>query len=385
MKIAFFSNFLNHHQLPLCEAFLAMEDVEFTFVATTPISNERLKVGYEDMNQKDFVLRAYDGEEQHKAALRLAVESDMVIHGHSMAVYEKATMDSGKPFFRYHERFFKKMRLRNFWYVWYKVRQLHGGRKNRNAHMLCASAFTAADAAWVGAYRNKCYKWGYFPKVKQYDNIDEIIANKKPNSILWVARMLALKHPEAPVLVAERLQKEGYDFTLNMIGNGEKEEEIRALIAQKGLEDRINLYGFMSPEKVREHMEEASVFLFTSNKQEGWGAVLNESMNSGCAVVGSHVIGSVPFLLKDKENGLVYRDNDIDDLYNKVKYLLDNPQKAKEMGKAAYETLAQQWNGENAAARFIKLAEAILNGQKAPDLFEDGVCSKAPVLKNHWY
>ena len=49
-------------------------------------------------------------------------------------------------------------------------------------------------------------------------------------------------------------------------------------------------------------MEKSEIFLFTSDKGEGWGAVLNESMNSACAVVASHAIGSVPFLLKDGEN-----------------------------------------------------------------------------------
>ena len=54
-------------------------------------------------------------------------------------------------------------------------------------------------------------------------------------------------------------------------------------------------------------MEQADVFLFTSNYLEGWGAVLNEAMNSACAVVAGHGIGAVPFLLKHGKNGLVYK------------------------------------------------------------------------------
>ena len=108
-------------------------------------------------------------------------------------------------------------------------------------------------------------------------------------------------------------------------------------------------------------------------------------MNSGCAVVASHAIGSVPFLLRDKENGLIYKDRDVDDLYNKVKYLLDNTSEQKRMGIAAYLTLAQQWNAENAAKRFVELSKAIIAGEDGADLFPDGVCSKAPIMKNNWY
>lgn len=55
--------------------------------------------------------------------------------------------------------------------------------------------------------------------------------------------------------------------------------------------------------KVREHMEDADIFLFTSDYNGGRGAVLNESMNSGCMVAASHAIGSVPFLLEDGKRG----------------------------------------------------------------------------------
>ena len=45
------------------------------------------------------------------------------------------------------------------------------------------------------------------------------------------------------------------------------------------------------------YMESSHIFLlFTSDRNEG--AALNESMNSGCAVVASDAIGSVPYLMR---------------------------------------------------------------------------------------
>ncbi len=34
------------------------------------------------------------------------------------------------------------------------------------------------------------------------------------------------------------------------------------------------------------------------------GAVANEAMANGCVVVGSHEIGSIPYLIQDLSNGL---------------------------------------------------------------------------------
>lgn len=378
-----FSNFLNHHQLPFCEEMVKLTNGDFRFVATKPIEQERLSLGYEDMNQKPFVVRAYEHEEQYELAKKLCVESDVVIYGSAPETFFKARKEMGLLTFRYSERILKKGLYQIFSPRAQKnIRNNHSKYKN-NTYLLCASAFTAADYARFGAYKNKAYKWGYFPQVKKYDDIEDVINTKKKNSILWVARLIELKHPENAIEVADRLKKDGYDFTLNIIGTGELEQNIRKLIKDKGLENQVSVLGSMSPEKVREYMEESEIFLFTSDRHEGWGAVLNESMNSGCAVVASHAIGSVPFLIDNGKNGMVYKSGKVKDLYVKTKYLLDNSEKRREIGKNAYLTLEQQWNPENAANRLYELSVSLLNSGSA-DIFEEGVCSKAKRLKDNW-
>ena len=113
----------------------------------------------------------------------------------------------------------------------------------------------------------------------------------------------------------------------------------------------------MTPEQVRKYMEDAQIFLFTSDRNEGWGAVLNEAMNSACAVVASHAIGATPFLIEHQKNGLIYRDGDRKDLYKNVKRLLDCPQQRMELSKQAYKTIVDEWNAENAAEKVLKLSD----------------------------
>ena len=50
--------------------------------------------------------------------------------------------------------------------------------------------------------------------------------------------------------------------------------------------------------KILQEMRKHEIFLFTSDRNEGWGAVSNESMSNGCMLVGSDGIGSIPFLVK---------------------------------------------------------------------------------------
>lgn len=388
MKVAFFSNFLNHHQLPFCLAMDKLTEGQFTFVATMPVPQERLQMGYHDMNrQYPFVLTTYDSAENERLAQLLALRSDVIITGSAPEIYTRMRIKQGKLTFRYSERIYKRgtwraLSPRGF------CGMMRKHRKYRKAplYMLCASAYTPYDFSLTGAYSGKAFKWGYFPEVKRQD-VDALMQQKGEKgrvSLLWVGRFIDFKHPEAAIRLAEKLKRRGYEFKLSLIGNGAMEESLRQMIREKQLEDCVSMLGAMSPEAVRGQMEQADIFMFTSDFNEGWGAVLNEAMNSGCAVVASHAIGSVPFLIHEGENGLIYRNGDEKGLFDRVVRLIEHPQAREEMGKRAYQALVEQWNAETAARRFMQLCQAIQDGRPL-DLFEEGPCSRAEILKNGWY
>ena len=52
MKIVFMTNYLNHHTLPLCEAFLQIPDVSFHFISLSRMPEFRAKLGYQDVQEQ---------------------------------------------------------------------------------------------------------------------------------------------------------------------------------------------------------------------------------------------------------------------------------------------------------------------------------------------
>lgn len=381
MRVAFYSNYLTHHQLPLCQALVKLTGGQFTFVATEPVEQGRLDTGWSDLNYEyDFVLRAYENETQQRQAVQLAEQADMVICGSAPWWCLKQRLKQKKLTFLYSERLYKMGYQR--WKL--PVRLVRFYRKygrHKSLHLLCASAYAAGDFAKTATFINKTYKWGYFPEVKRYETVEALLDGKQPDTILWAGRFLTLKHPEAVVEVARRLRRDGYDFQMKLIGSGETWDDINRMVEENDLQQQVLLPGAVPSEEVREYMEAAAIYLFTSDRHEGWGAVLNESMNSACAVVASDAVGAAPFLLKDGENGLIYHSGDVEELYQKVKFLLDNPECGRQMGKNAYETMVGLWNAEVAAERLIKLSETLLRGEKHPDLYETGPCSRAERIK----
>ena len=416
-RLLFVSNYFNHHQKALAEEFVKIYGSDYAFIAMTPFNQARLTIGYKDMNQAPFVLRAYESPEAAQEAQNLINEAECVIVGGMPVSVVSQRLALGKMTFMQSERFFKgplwKDAARFVKYWRYSGVRSHARDPKAKFYLLCASAFAAWDYNVCGLFRGKAYRWGYFPEVKRYDySDDEQISrieapginksylreqeiscgladfshgsikklSKEAGSILWTGRFLALKHPELAVKLAENLRTQGKSFRLKIIGSGELQEDIAGMIAAKNLHDCVELTGALPAEQVRAEMEKASIFLFTSDRHEGWGAVANESMNSGCVLVAADRIGSVPYLVKDGKNGIVFRDRNIDDLTEKVSALLDEPERIRELGRAAYETVSGEWSAQTAAKRFVELSERLRKSEGSVRLWEDGPGSVAPVI-----
>lgn len=381
MKITFFSNYLNHHQIPFCDALYKRFGTDFVFVATKPVPDGRIKLGYDNANDKySYVLKAYGDEENIKTAQQLAVESDVIIHGAAPEKYLRLRMKKNKLTFRYSERIYrKKLNIKEQIRAKISAFIHHSVYKKKQIYMLCTGAYVAKDFALTKNYINKTFKWGYFPETKHYD-IDTLFNKKDKNKkikILWTARFLQLKHPEMCFNLALALKQDGYDFEIEMIG-GEMTDSLALFIAKNGLEENLKILGSMPYTKVRDYMEKADIFLFTSDFEEGWGAVVNEAMNSGCAVVSSLAAGVTPFLIKDGENGFAYRYGNNLEFYEKVKRLIDDKNLRQEFGKNAYKTIIENWNAETAAENFEKLYKAISTGLN-PEI-EYGPGSRAEII-----
>ena len=382
MKVTFYSNFLTHHQLPFCMEMVSKYGNDFKFVATIKITEERLKLGFKNLDDKyDFVVKAYESKEEYDKALKLAVESDIVIMGSTSDKYIEERLKQDKLTFRYRARVFsngimtifdkEKMKLLYERHIKY--------RKNKNLYMLCANAYGANDFYKLGLYKNKIYKWGYFPETKEY-NLEQLIKNKeksKPINIVWVARFIKWKHPEKMIKLAKKLVKDGLEFKITMIGTGVLYEKINEEIHKNNLENYVELTGAVESDKVRDYMEKANIFILTSGKQEGWGAVLNEAMNSACAVITDINVGAAPFLINDSENGLLYKN--FEELYMYTKNLIEDNKLRKKLYENAYKTILETWNSKNATNNLINLFESIKDGQEYK--IKDGPASKATPIK----
>lgn len=382
MKLVFLTNLVNHHQIHVADELFKVLGNDYKYVAFEPLPDWLRQGGYSEI-KRPYILNAYEDENKYEQAVSLANEADVVIIGSAPEKLVHKRQSENKLTLHYNERWFKKkIGIKIFSPImWYHIFLNHLRYNNKKSYMLCASAYAPYDLSLIRAYKNRCFKWGYFTKVDELD-INSLLSSKdsEPVSIMWCARFLKWKHPEIPVFLANRLKAKGYKVIIDMFGSGEELESTKYLAEQLNVKDLIRFRGNFPNDMILEEMRRHHIFLFTSDRNEGWGAVLNEAMSNGCAVVASKEIGSVPYLIKDGVNGFYYKCLDIDSLLAKVELLITDSSLRKRLSKEAYVTMLNVWSPENAAHSLMKL----LRGLEADPLYRiegEGPCSVAGVIK----
>lgn len=136
-------------------------------------------------------------------------------------------------------------------------------------------------------------------------------------------------------------QRTGYNFVYRIAGTGKDEKQLRALVKQYDLEDRVEFVGWLEDEELNSFYHSGHVLLHPSHFDPFPVSVL-EAMAAGLTVVGSDQAGSVVERIVSGENGLVHRCGDVEDLADKIVFLLQNPTEVIRFGNAARQT-SEEW------------------------------------------
>ena len=381
MKVVFVSNYINHHQRELCDYLYERTD-EFCFICMQDIPQETIAFGYEDLSFLPYVFFAKmmsDAELQ-----RMIQDADVAIMGDSSDEFLPLRAAQQKLTFIVSERLWKK----GYYRRWIpatrrKVDARFNSDANNNLYVLTASCYLTGDLQLIGFPTAKCFRWGYFTPLECFDDPVTIYSAKKNASVIWAGRLISLKHIEAPLKAVHRLKREGYDVSLRVVGDGPEKEKAAQLIQKYGIENNVELCGSMPNAQVREEMKKAQIIVASSDFNEGWGAVINEGMNSCCTPVVSHAMGASAYLIHPGINGLIYQSGNVNDLIDKIKILLDDPALCRAMGIRAYETILTQYNGRIAGERLLNVSRRLLRGDNR-FCFADGPMSRSVVIKNNW-
>jgi glycosyltransferase involved in cell wall biosynthesis len=172
-------------------------------------------------------------------------------------------------------------------------------------------------------------------------------------------------------LYAGRLSKEkGVDIliktmglipeaNLHIVGTGPDEEEFKKLAETLNLKN-IEFSGFKKLTELQEEYNNCIATIIPSNYFETFGLTITEAFSRGKPVIGSN-IGGIPELIINNETGFTFELENIEDLADKIKFMMDHSEQVIEMGKNARKKVIESFNKETHLNKLLEVYSNAIN------------------------
>jgi glycosyltransferase involved in cell wall biosynthesis len=151
--------------------------------------------------------------------------------------------------------------------------------------------------------------------------------------LLTVGRLTAQKDHAVLIAALGILARQRHDFDLDVIGDGELADTLRALARAEGIADRVVFCGVVPHQDVLRECASADIFVLSS-QWEGCPNVVLEAMACGVPVVAT-AVGGVPELVEDGVSGVLVPPRDPRALADGLASLILDRGRRTEMGEAA--------------------------------------------------
>ncbi len=167
---------------------------------------------------------------------------------------------------------------------------------------------------------------------------------------LFVDAMCALlpRYPDFTAVIVGAVTPEQYGFA----------NELKARIAQAGLEKRIVITGELEIAEVQRWYQRLTIYAFTS-RNEGFGLTLIEAMAVGAALVASRA-GAAEIVVEDGVTGVLVPPGDVDALVAALEPLLRDPAAAQAMGERARARVVERFSLEAEADKIAAVYRTLV-------------------------
>ncbi len=199
--------------------------------------------------------------------------------------------------------------------------------------------------------------------VNTNDEVDEtsiLTANRVP--VVGTAGPLeAVKGFPFFLGAAARVLATGRDVEFVIAGAGPEESNLRRLARELKIDSHVTF----SPNLLEfgDALSATDIFCLPS-LQQGIGTIMLEAMSKGRPVIASRV-GGIDQVVRDGETGLLVPPSDSDSLAKRILELLDDPTKAREIGRAARVEVARDFSVNQMVSKTVAVYREILEAKPA--------------------
>lgn len=376
-SLTYCTNIWSHYQGAFGrELVRLLGDARFRLCLFEPFNEERRILGWADARPDYGWLAGPPRSSSDMERLRgLVCDADVAVLGACPQDIEAARISTGKLTFMMGERLWKqpfaRWRMLNPRYA-RGVRRYKRIANRPNVHYLAVGAYAGEDARRIGAFGDRLWTWAYFADVPNQPPQPRTNGQIR---VLWVGRMLKWKRVDLLLNAVARICHERTFGRLDVVGTGPDMPALVALSERLKLGDKCAFHPPVSPDRVRELMRQADIFVLSSDRHEGWGVVANEAMSEGAVLVANNQAGAAPLLIDHGRTGFLFEDGDVDSLAGILLALLANASHREAVRQAAWVEMQRLWHPRVGAERLMRLTNGLLGLAPVP-VYQEGPCCR---------
>jgi len=243
--------------------------------------------------------------------------------------------------------------------------------------ILVSSGDYAKNSKQIGSFFNKNKE--KFIEIPYGVDLDKF---KPENRRKYLLEKLGIKENEKIILFVGGLDKAHYfkgldvlleaykllfstyyflDSKLIIVGKGSEKAKYERMAKKLGIEDNVIFADEVDNQELPDYYNLADVFVLPSiNNLESFGIVLIEAMACGKPCLASNLPG-VRTVVDDTKTGFLVEPNNVDDLTEKIKNILENEILAKEMGQAGRSKVENKYNQINIIGQIENLYKTLIS------------------------
>ena len=182
------------------------------------------------------------------------------------------------------------------------------------------------------------------------------LARSGAYTLVTVARIVQNKGIDIVLRALKILDRSHVPYRYVVAGDGPERSSLESLAIELGLQEKVHFAGSVSEEDKWRLLQSSDLFVMPSRvnpreQHEGFGIAFLEAAACSVPAVGSKA-GGIPDAVIDGETGILVEPESPEKLADALLFLYRNPEKRREMGKAAVERARSEFSPRAVAAHF---------------------------------
>ena len=175
-----------------------------------------------------------------------------------------------------------------------------------------------------------------------------------------ISNLSPVKDPMTLLAALEILLRNGADLRLS-IGGGDPrwraviEEEVR----RRNLSQTVRFWGILDSDAQLQSFYDGIDLYVSTSLSESFGQTVAEAMSSGRAVISSDVLPAGE-LMENGRTGLIFRRSDANDLAEKIRRFLNNPDLVRSMGMQGRQKFMKEFRGTDSVGTYVRLYQHLV-------------------------